>query len=52
MVSDVVCRLLVCMDGILSDTKIRDCHKKEVEMALQPLYKECIKEDLSKREGR
>lgn len=35
-----------------SGLKIRDCHKKEVEMALQPLYKECIKEDLSKREGR
>ena len=35
-----------------SGQKIRDCHNKEVEMALQPLYKECIKEDLSKREGR
>lgn len=29
-----------------SNKRIRDCHKEEVKVALQPQYKKCIEEDL------
>lgn len=35
-----------------SSKRIRDCHKEEVKVALQPLCKKCIEEDLKEIFGR